>query len=65
MQADGAHASGVEGIPFIAAGAEPFLFLAGRPAAQRAANACVGGIVGLFFLKLNRADSKETHVRYY
>ena len=34
VQAHGAHASGVERVPLVAAGAEPVVFFAGRPAAQ-------------------------------
>jgi hypothetical protein len=33
MQAHGAHASGVERVPLVAAGAEPLVALAKRPAA--------------------------------
>jgi hypothetical protein len=33
-----ADASRVKGVPLIAAGAKPFIFLAGRPAAERAAD---------------------------
>ena len=40
-----ADASCIEGVPPMAAGAEPFIFLAGRPAAERAADARAGGIV--------------------
>jgi len=39
MEAGGAYASGVEGIPFKAALAEPHVFFAGRPAAERASDA--------------------------
>ena|SRR5579864_3875205 len=39
VQACGAHASGVERVPLVAAGAEPLVFFAGRPAAERAADA--------------------------
>jgi hypothetical protein len=42
MEAGGADAPSIEGVPLIAAGAEPFVFLAGRPAAQRAADARAG-----------------------
>jgi len=39
MQAGWAHTSSIEGVPLVAAGAEPLIFLAGRPAAERAADA--------------------------
>jgi hypothetical protein len=39
VQARGAHASGVERVPLVAAGAEPLVFFAGRPHAERAADA--------------------------
>jgi hypothetical protein len=39
VKARGADASGVERIPLIAAGAEPLIFLPGRPAAERVADA--------------------------
>jgi hypothetical protein len=39
VEARRAHSSGVEGVPLISACAEPFVFLAWRPAAKRAADA--------------------------
>jgi hypothetical protein len=39
VKASWTDASRVEGVTFIAAGAKPFVFFAGRPAAQRAADA--------------------------
>jgi hypothetical protein len=39
MQARGTNASGVKGVPLVAAGAEPSVFFAGRPAAERTADA--------------------------
>ncbi len=39
MEAGRADASGIERVPFVSAGAEPFVFFARRPVAQRALNA--------------------------
>src|ERR1700758_3987823 len=51
-QAYWAHAPRIKGIPRMSALAEPFVFLAGRPTAERAADARAGGIVALVLLKL-------------
>jgi hypothetical protein len=51
VKASGAYSSRIESVPLIAAGAEPAIFFAGRPAAERAADARAGGIVALFFFK--------------
>ena len=47
-----AYSSRVEGVPLLAAGPEPLVLLAGRPAAQRAANPRARGVVTLLFLNL-------------
>ena len=53
VKAGWADAARVEGIPLVPAGAEPFVFFAGRPAAQRAADARRLRSAGLLiFLKL-------------
>jgi hypothetical protein len=39
VEAGWTDASRVKGVPLVAAGAEPLVFLAGRPAAERAADA--------------------------
>jgi hypothetical protein len=39
VKARGAHASGVKSVPLVAACAKPFVLFAGRPAAERAADA--------------------------
>jgi hypothetical protein len=53
VEAGWADASRVERVPVIAAGAEPVIFLAGRPAAERAADTWRFRFAGLFiFLKL-------------
>jgi hypothetical protein len=52
VEAGGAHASGVEGVPFMAAGARPAVFLAGRPTAERATDARARGSATFLFLKL-------------
>jgi hypothetical protein len=47
-----AHTARIKGILLIPAGAEPAVFLAGRPAAERAADAWAGRGVTLTLLKL-------------
>jgi hypothetical protein len=47
VQACGADATGIERVPLVAAGAEPLVVFAGRPAAERAADARVGRILAL------------------
>jgi hypothetical protein len=44
MKAGGTHAARVECVPFVAAGAEPFVLFARRPTAQRTAEARAGWI---------------------
>jgi len=44
--------SRVEGVPIVAAGAEPFVLFAGRPAAERTSDAWAGWIVAILWLKL-------------
>lgn len=70
VKAGWADASGVERVPFMAAGAEPFVFLARRPPAERAADAWFGRPYALLFSKLavwndERIISDRTHARYY
>ena len=52
MEAGGAHSSRVECVPFMPAGAEPFVFLSGRPAAERAADAGAGGVEAFLLIGL-------------
>lgn len=52
MEARGAYAARVKGIPRMAALAEPAIILPGRPATKRAADARAGRLVGLVFLKI-------------
>jgi len=52
VKAGGTHTSCVEGIPSMSAVAKPEVFLAGRPAAERAADAGAGRIEALVFFKL-------------
>jgi hypothetical protein len=52
VKARWADPSGVERVPVEAAVTRPSVFLAGRPAAQRAADARAIGIEALVFLKL-------------
>lgn len=54
VQARGANAPGVEGIPLVAALAEPFVFFAGRPAAERAV-----GYVSLMCLGFAQRRGRE------
>jgi hypothetical protein len=57
LQARRADAPRVEGIPFVAAGAKPFVFLAGRPTAKRAADARAGRVWALFLIGLAIQDA--------
>ena len=51
MQAGWADASSIKSVPFVATSANPFVFLAGRPAAQRAPDAWAGWVpVSLYVL---------------
>jgi hypothetical protein len=50
MEAGGTHCSRIECVPFMAAGAEPFVFLAWRPPTQWAPDARARWIVALFFV---------------
>jgi hypothetical protein len=52
VQARWANASGLERVPFIAAGAKPFVFFAGRPAAERTADARGFRLAGFLLFKL-------------
>ena len=68
MKARWADAPGIERVPLVAAGAKPFVFFAGRPAAQWAADAWGAGV--LFVLKVavwndDRIVRDRTHARYY
>lgn len=65
-----AHASSIERVPFMPAGAEPFVFLAWRPAAEGAADVRFGRACALVFLKLAVWNDDWivrdwTHARYY
>jgi len=44
LEAGGAYPSSVEGVPFVPTGERPAVILAGRPAAERAADAGAGGV---------------------
>jgi hypothetical protein len=50
VKARGAHASGVKSVPLVAACAKPFVLFAGRPAAERAADARGFRFAGLLVL---------------
>ena len=71
MQARWADASRVERVPFVTAGARPQIVLAGRPTAERAADARWFRSAGfLLFLSLalwndDRVVGDRTHARYY
>jgi len=56
MKARRAHASGVERIPLVAARARPAVFLARRPATERAANMRAGRVEALLLLNLAIED---------
>jgi hypothetical protein len=51
VKAGRADASSVECVPLVATYAEPFVLLARRPAAERAADARTGGVVALLFVE--------------
>jgi len=71
VEAGWADASCIKSIPLIAAGAEPFVFLAGRPATKRAADARRFRLAGLsLFVNLalwnnDRIVGDRRHARYY
>ena len=52
VKAGGAYACGVERVPRVSAGAEPFVLFAGRPSTEWAADARPGSIVALPLLSL-------------
>jgi len=52
MEAGGADASGIERVPLMPAGAEPLVVLAGRPAAERAADAGAIGAEALVLVEV-------------
>ena len=62
------QALGIEGVPFMSAGARPAVFLAGRPAAERTTDAGRIGILLLVKLAIRnnaRIVHHRTHARYY
>jgi len=71
VKARGADPASIERVPLIAAGAEPSVFLAGRPAALRATDARRLRSAGLsLFLNLalwnnDRIVGDRSHARYY
>jgi hypothetical protein len=70
MQARWADASRIKCVPIVPTSAEPVVFLAGRPATERAADAWAGWFVGLVFLKLavgrdGRIVHDQTHLDGY
>ncbi len=61
VQAGWADASGVESVPLVPARAEPFVFFAGRPSAQRAPDARWFRSAGLLvFLRLTVRNDDRT-----
>ena len=52
VEARRAHASAIERVPLIAAGSRPAVVIAGRPAAEWAADARAGRVVALLLLRL-------------
>jgi len=64
MEAGWTDASAVESIPLEAAGAEPFVLFAGRPTAERAADARAGRIVPVFLLKLAVQNDRFCNVTH-
>jgi len=68
IEAGGADSSRVERVPFMAAGAKPFVFFAGRPAAERATDAWAGWVAVLPNVAIQhsrRIVRDRTHARYY
>ena len=68
MEASWADSSRVECVPFVAAGAEPLVFFAGRPATERAADTRGVGVLLLFEVEVwndDRIVRDRTHARYY
>jgi hypothetical protein len=65
VKARRADASRIERIPLVAAGAEPFVFLSGRPAAERAPDARRFRFTGLFLAVWNddRIVRDRTHAQ--
>jgi hypothetical protein len=51
VQARWAHSSGLEGVPFVSASTKPSVVLAGRPAAERAADAGAIGVEAFLFVE--------------
>ena len=62
VQAGWADSSCVEGVPLIAAGTEPFVFFAGRPATERAADAWGSGVLPPLKVAVWSEDRVETHL---
>jgi len=68
VEAGWADATSVERVPFVTAGAGPVVLLAGRPSAERAADAWAGGIAVLLLLNLvihnNRRSSGSRFILF-
>jgi hypothetical protein len=63
MEALRAHSSGLERVPNVAASARPHVILAGRPVAERAADARAGGVETFLLLKLRINNDRRLVVR--
>jgi hypothetical protein len=50
VEAGGADTPGIERVPMVPADTKPMVFLAGRPAAQRASDAWAGGVETLLLI---------------
>jgi hypothetical protein len=56
VKASWAHSSRIERVPFVPAIAKPFVLFAGRPAAERAADAGTGRVEAFLLIRLAIQD---------
>ena len=64
MKTGRAHSSCIEGVPFVSAIAEPFVFFARRPVAKGAADARAGCVEALLFIQFVINNHGGLVVRY-
>ena len=70
MEAGGAHSSGIECVPEVAAATRPMVVLARCPRAERAPDSRAGGVEALVLIRLAIHDDglvtrKGANTRYY
>jgi hypothetical protein len=63
VEAGGADTPGIERVPMVPADAKPMVFLAGRPAAQRASDARAGGVEAFLLIWLAINNDRRVFVR--